>query len=120
MEKCTPFRSKQNSHISIVISNGRSGVKLDLLALKLQIGLLDQSLVIIRIIGGMMMAGNKEVLGEKSCLSAPLPTASPRCIALGFNPDLRGEKPGTNHVSYGTSRGATSCSVLMKSFSFIM
>jgi hypothetical protein len=41
---------------------------------------------------------------RKTCPSA-LSTTNPTLTDLGVNPDrLRGEKPATNHLSYGTTR----------------
>jgi hypothetical protein len=41
---------------------------------------------------------------EKTCPRAILSTANPTWPYLGSNPDLRGGKPATNHLSYGTAK----------------
>jgi hypothetical protein len=40
---------------------------------------------------------------EKSCLSATLSTTNPIWTDLSMKPGLRGEKPATNRLSYGTA-----------------
>jgi hypothetical protein len=40
---------------------------------------------------------------RKTCPSATLCTTNPTRTDLGENPHLRGEKPATNHLSYGTN-----------------
>jgi hypothetical protein len=47
------------------------------------------------------LAGETEVLGEKTCPSATLSTTNPIWPDLGSNPGRRGEKPATNFLSYG-------------------
>jgi hypothetical protein len=49
--------------------------------------------------------GKTEVLGEKTCLSATLPTTNPTWTDLGSNPGLRGERPATNRLSHCTAPG---------------
>jgi hypothetical protein len=46
--------------------------------------------------------GNRKTR-RKACHSAPLSTTNPTMTDLGANPGLRGEKPATNSLSYGTA-----------------
>jgi hypothetical protein len=48
--------------------------------------------------GGMIFAGETEVLGE-NLPSATLSTTNPTWIDPGTNPGLRGERPATNRLS---------------------
>jgi hypothetical protein len=45
----------------------------------------------------------KSIYREKTCHSATLSDTDPTCPALGLNPGLRGGKPATNGLSYGTA-----------------
>jgi hypothetical protein len=49
------------------------------------------------------LAGEIEVLGEKTCPSATLSTTNPTSPDLGSNPGRRGGKPATNRMSYGAA-----------------
>jgi hypothetical protein len=54
---------------------------------------------------GMILTGETEELGEKPILnSATLFTTNPTWIDPGENPVLRGERPATNRLSYGTAK----------------
>jgi hypothetical protein len=44
-----------------------------------------------------------EELGKKTCPSADLSTTNPKWTDPGENPDLRGERQATNHLSHGTT-----------------
>jgi hypothetical protein len=44
----------------------------------------------------LRLAGETEVLGEKTCLRATLSTTNPTLLKPGLNPDRRGGKPATN------------------------
>jgi hypothetical protein len=46
------------------------------------------------------LAGETDMLGEKTCPSATLSTINPTLPEPGFNPGLRGGKPATNRLSY--------------------
>jgi hypothetical protein len=46
----------------------------------------------------MILAGKIEEFGEK-----PAPVTNPTWIDPGANPGLRGERPATNRLSYGTA-----------------
>jgi hypothetical protein len=50
----------------------------------------------------MILTGESEVLGGKTCPSATLSTIDPTWIDSGSNPGLRGERPATNRLSHGT------------------
>jgi hypothetical protein len=50
----------------------------------------------------MILAGETEVLGE-NLPSATFSTTNPTWIDPGANPGLRGERPATNRLSYGTA-----------------
>jgi hypothetical protein len=49
------------------------------------------------------LAGETEVLGERSCPSATLSTTNPTWPDPGSNPGRRGGKPATNRLSYGVA-----------------
>jgi hypothetical protein len=51
------------------------------------------------------LAGETEVLREKSCPSATLPTTSPTLPYVGTNPGRRSGKPATNRLSYCAASG---------------
>jgi hypothetical protein len=46
---------------------------------------------------------SKKQKDSKKNLSATLSTTNPTRTALGANPGLRGEKPATNRLRYGTA-----------------
>jgi hypothetical protein len=46
--------------------------------------------------------GKNKELGEKSVPSALLCTTNPTWIDSGTNPDIRGKRPGTNHLNHET------------------
>jgi hypothetical protein len=50
----------------------------------------------------MIFAGETEELGE-NLPSANLSTTNPTWIDPGANPGLRGERPATNRLKYGTA-----------------
>jgi hypothetical protein len=50
------------------------------------------------------LAGETEVLGEKTCPSATSSTTNPTSIDPGLNPGRRGGKPATNRLSYGAAQ----------------
>jgi hypothetical protein len=54
-------------------------------------------------IGGMKIAGETEVLGEKTCSSSTLSTTNPTLLDPGLNPGRRGGIPATNRLSYGAA-----------------
>jgi hypothetical protein len=54
--------------------------------------------------GGMILTGKTEGLGEKICPTASLSTTNPTWTDLDANKGLRGEKPATNRLSYGTAQ----------------
>jgi hypothetical protein len=51
-----------------------------------------------------LTGGKTEVLGEKTCPSATLPTINPTWTDPRSNPGLRGERPETNGLSHGTAK----------------
>jgi hypothetical protein len=55
--------------------------------------------------GGMILTGEKEELGEKTCPSATLSTTNPTRIDPGANPGLHGDRPATNRLSHATAQG---------------
>jgi hypothetical protein len=52
---------------------------------------------------GITMTGENRRTWRKTCPSATLSTTNPTWAALGANSALHGEKPVTNHLSYGTA-----------------
>jgi len=50
--------------------------------------------------GGIVL--RKWKYSEKTCPIATLPTENFMRIGLGWNPDLRGERPASNRLSHGT------------------
>jgi hypothetical protein len=53
--------------------------------------------------GGMMTRENRRTRG-KTCPNATLSITNPTWTDLDMNPSLRGEKPATNHLSYGIAK----------------
>jgi hypothetical protein len=53
--------------------------------------------------GGIILTGETEELGEKTCPSATLSTTNPTWADPGANPGLRGERPATNRLSHLTA-----------------
>jgi hypothetical protein len=51
----------------------------------------------------MLLTGENRRTPGKACPSATLFTTNPTWTALGANPGLRGEKPSTNRLNYGTT-----------------
>jgi len=49
------------------------------------------------------LTGKPEEIGRKICLTGTLPTLNPMWTERDANPGLRGEKPATNRLSYGTA-----------------
>jgi hypothetical protein len=54
-----------------------------------------------------------EVLGEKTCPTACLPTTNPTCTGRGLNPCLRGQRPANNSLRHGTAMSSIVVCVLM-------
>jgi hypothetical protein len=53
-------------------------------------------------IGGMILTGESRQAWRKACPNTTLSITNPAWTGLGANPGLRGEKPATNRLSYGT------------------
>jgi hypothetical protein len=51
----------------------------------------------------MILTGENRGTRRKTCPSATWSTTNPAWTDLGANTDLRGEKPVTNRLSYGTA-----------------
>jgi len=49
----------------------------------------------------MVLTGDTRISRTKTCPSATLSTTNLKWTDLGTNPGLRGEKPGTDRLSYG-------------------
>jgi hypothetical protein len=50
-----------------------------------------------------MLTAENQTAQRKTCLSVTLSTTNPTWTDLSTNPGLCGEKPATNHLSYGTA-----------------
>jgi hypothetical protein len=57
--------------------------------------------------------GKTEVLGGKTCPSATLSTTNPTWSVVESNPGLRGERPATDRLSYGTA-DCSYCSAVLQ------
>jgi hypothetical protein len=53
--------------------------------------------------GGMIWTGENRRTRRKTCPSATLSTTNHTWSEPGANPDLRGKRPVTNRLSYGTA-----------------
>jgi hypothetical protein len=54
---------------------------------------------------GMIWTKENQITQEKTCPSVTLSTEKPAWTDLDVNLDLCGEKPETNHLSYGKALG---------------
>jgi hypothetical protein len=51
----------------------------------------------------MILTAENRITRRKPCPSATLSTINPTFIDMGAKMGLRGERPTTNHLSYGTA-----------------
>jgi hypothetical protein len=76
--------------------------------------LVEDEKKLIWMIGGVMLTGKTEVIGEKVCPSATLSTTDPTWTGLVLNPGNRGERPKLKRLTH--DRAVSSGNSLLAAF----
>jgi hypothetical protein len=66
--------------------------------------------------GGMILTGENRRTRRKTCPSATMSTTNPTWIDPGVNTRLRGERPATNDLRYGTAKLNTKFGVIFSPY----